>query len=246
MVSNIVIVLFSCSVIAVSGTLFSRHDYSNDNSMDVTDFSVYYDMKTNDTIRKMMPRPWYKPGWLLRLPFTGGPCQCEGLHCSCCTGIRIQTFNFDRKACTKLTYEPNESLVAMEVTLNDESVYRSSFSARNPPPFCIPVPVPYLPPGLVDMCIRFFDVSVVEQRLHVCMDWDTRIDKAPVLVLHFDCMDMGLSGVSLSKPGGSGGTNPGTASEPGEPTQVNADVYDPVTETIKATKSPFLNAIKYI
>lgn len=55
-------------------------------------------------------------------------------------------------------------------------------TARNPPPFCIPVPVPYLPPGLVDLCIRLFDITVVEQKLHVCMDMDTRIDKAPVLV----------------------------------------------------------------
>lgn len=59
-------------------------------------------------------------------------------------------------------------------------------TARNPPPFCIPVPVPYLPPGLVDLCIRLFDITVVEQKLHVCMDMDTRIDKAPVLVSNFN------------------------------------------------------------
>lgn len=46
----------------------------------------------------MMPRPWYKPGWLLRLPFMGGRCDCEDLKCTCCTGIRIETFNFDRKS----------------------------------------------------------------------------------------------------------------------------------------------------
>lgn len=54
--------------------------------------------------------------------------------------------------------------------------------ARNPPPFCVPIPVPYLPPGLVDMCVRLFDISFVEQKLHVCMDMDTRVDKAPVVV----------------------------------------------------------------
>lgn len=59
------------------------------------------------------------------------------------------------------------------------------FLARNPPPFCVPVPVPYLPPGLVDFCVRLFDVSVVDQKIHVCMDMDTRVDKAPVLVILF-------------------------------------------------------------
>lgn len=73
-------------------------------------------------------------------------------------------------------------------------------------------------------------------------------------ILHFDCMDMGLDGVSLSKPGG-GGSNPANAATNGdttesiEPTQVNGDVYDPVTEdpNIETTPPPmFKNSIRYI
>ncbi|CAH0724696.1 unnamed protein product, partial [Brenthis ino] len=195
----------------------------------------------------MMPRPWYKPGWLLRLPFRGGPCECEGLQCRCCTGIRIQAFNFDRRTCTILTYEPVESTVDLEVSMNNASVFRDSFSTRNPPPLCIPVPVPYLPPGLMDMCVRLYDISIVDQKLHVCMDMDTRIDKAPVVILHFDCMDMGAGGVGLSKPGGA---QPAVQTEPQtttEQAQLNADVYDPVTDDVETTsKSLFGNSIKYI
>ncbi|GBP13211.1 hypothetical protein EVAR_93163_1 [Eumeta japonica] len=175
--------------------------------MDVTDFSIYYNINTNQTIRKMMPRPWYRPGWPLRLPFYGGPCNCEGIKCSCCTGVRIKRFNFTR--------EP-----------------------ANPPPLCIPLPVPYLPPGLVDMCMRVFDVSIVEQGLHACMDIDTRIDMAPVLILHFDCMNMGFDGVSLTKPGGgnlqSSSANTTTSASNNESTevsQIDSDVYDIVTES---------------
>ncbi|KAG6447335.1 hypothetical protein O3G_MSEX004907 [Manduca sexta] len=206
-----------------------------DNVMDVTDFSVYYDVETNETIRKMMPRPWYKPGWLLRFPFRGGRCNCEGFKCTCCTGVRIPAFNFDRKTCTILTYEPEESMLDMQVMMNNETVFKNSYSARNPPPFCVPIPVPYLPPGLVDMCIRLFDINIIGQRLHVCMDMDTRVDKAPVIVLHFDCMDMGLDGVGLSKPGGSSNDAVGSTTTP-EPTQVAYDIYDTVTESYTTTE----------
>lgn len=56
------------------------------------------------------------------------------------------------------------------------------FTASNPPPFCIPIPVPYVPITILDMCIRLFDITIDFTKMHVCMDWDTRVDKAPVLV----------------------------------------------------------------
>ncbi|XP_045771084.1 uncharacterized protein LOC123871361 [Maniola jurtina] len=237
-------------IIGVSGVSSEQQFFESikeDNAMDVTDFSVYYDLETNKTIRAMMPRPWYKPGWLLRLPFRGGPCKCEGMRCKCCTGIRVQAFNLDRQTCGILTYDSQQSTIDFEVVMNNASVRKDSFSTRNPPPFCVPIPVPYLPPGLVDMCVRLFDITVVDQKLHVCMDMDTRIDMAPIVILHFDCMDMGAGGVSLTKPGGSdsNGLLPGvTAPEPG---QVDSDVYDPVSQKEETTEKIFFNnSIKYI
>ncbi|CAG9796740.1 unnamed protein product [Diatraea saccharalis] len=239
-----VTLLFVASYVFVTaGSTFSkRKNVKNDNAMDVEDFSVYYDIDTNQTIRDLMPRPWYKPGWLLRLPFTGGKCKCDGLQCACCTGIRINAFNFDRKTCALLTYEPTESTIDLEVKMNNDSVYRNTFSARNPPPFCVPIPVPYLPPGLVDLCIRLFDITVVQQKLHVCMDMDTRVDKAPVLILHFDCMDMGFNGISLSKPG----NQPQSESTTAELIQQDSDIFDSVTEISLPNTPMFNNSIKYI
>ncbi|XP_073957522.1 uncharacterized protein [Choristoneura fumiferana] len=222
---------------------FGKSIFPND-VMDVTDFSVYYDLETNQTVTKMMPRPWYKPGWMLRLPFTGGPCKCEALRCSCCTGIRIQSIKFDRQTCAILTFDPEEYMIAMDVQMNNASIYKNSFSARNPPPFCVPIPVPYLPPGLVDLCIRLFDITVMGQELHVCMDMDTRIDKAPVLILHFDCMDMGFNGVSLSKPEGK--PTPASDTMVSEPEQLNSDVYDPVIESSPVVETSSVKFIKYI
>ncbi|XP_059048023.1 uncharacterized protein LOC131843408 [Achroia grisella] len=215
-----------------------------DEGMDVSDFSVYYDIETNKVIKKMMPRPWYSPGWSLRLPFTGGKCKCDSYVCECCTGVRIESLNFDRRTCAVLTFEPLESTLDLEVRMNNDSVYRNTFSARNPPPFCIPIPVPYLPPGLVDMCVRLFDINIIQQMLHVCMDMDTRIDKAPVLILHFDCMDMGLNGIGLSKPGNSGLNQ--VSNDTAGTEQLDSDIYDPVTENISTTTRMFQNSIKYI
>ncbi|XP_041975753.1 uncharacterized protein LOC121730676 [Aricia agestis] len=210
-----------------------------DEIMDVTDFSVYYDVKTNKTIKNIMPRPWYRPGWSLRLPFSGGPCECEETRCVCCTGIRIQTFNFDRRTCAILTYEPEDSTIDIEAKFNDVTVMKNTYSTRNPPPFCIPIPIPYLPPGLVDTCIRIFDISIVDEKLHACLDMDTRIDKAPIVILHFDCMDMGFSGISLSKPGGSG-----SDTEAASETQQNSDVFDDVIDNAVTTEK--INSIRYI
>lgn len=60
-------------------------------------------------------------------------------------------------------------------------------------------------------------------------------------------MDMGAGGVGLSKPGGA---QPAVQTEPQtttEQAQLNADVYDPVTDDVETTsKSLFGNSIKYI
>lgn len=60
-------------------------------------------------------------------------------------------------------------------------------------------------------------------------------------------MDMGAGGVGLSKPGGA---QPALQTEPQtttEQVQLNADVYDPITDIIETTEKPlFGNSIKYI
>ncbi|KAM3967638.1 uncharacterized protein ACR2FA_011191 [Aphomia sociella] len=246
------VVLLMCCVEYCLGTAFRRNGLRSkqtDDVMDVSDFSIYYDVDTNKMIKKMMPRPWYSPGWSLRLPFTGGKCICEDYRCECCTGIRIEKLKFDRKTCATLTFEPTESTLDLEVKMSNESVFRDTFSARNPPPFCIPIAVPYLPPGLVDMCVRLFDITIVQQMLHVCMNMDTRIDKAPVLILHFDCMNMGVNGIGLSKPGSghmSNQTNQVTDNSGTDSAQLDGDTYDPVTENTPTTTEMFKNSIKYI
>lgn len=63
----------------------------------------------------------------------------------------------------------------------------------------------------------------------MCFDFETKVDRATVLVLHFDCMRMGNDGVALVKPGDS--VPPSLVST--TPAQFGSDIYDPVTEIKK-------------
>lgn len=64
----------------------------------------------------------------------------------------------------------------------------------------MPLPIPIIPVSL-DFCIKIFEVEFNGPNVHMCMDWSARIEKAPVILLHFDCIEMGANGVSLLKPG---------------------------------------------
>lgn len=57
-------------------------------------------------------------------------------------------------------------------------------------------------------------------------------------------MDMGLSGVSLSKPEGK--PTPVSDTMNSEPEQVNSDVYDPVIESPPTVETASVKFIKYI
>lgn len=118
-----------------------------------------------------------------------------------------------------------------------------NFLAKNPPPLCIPVPVPYLP--AMDMCLKLFDIHTPGRNLHACLDVEARVQRAPLLVLHFNCLRMGSDGISLNRPGDPppGAPQGGVPSQPVIPglpppssattdvPQVDSDVFDPVTET---------------
>lgn len=106
----------------------------------------------------------------------------------------------------------------------------------------MPVPVPYIPIRM-DMCVQIFNVFTPGNNIHMCLDMSARVEKAPVVVLHFDCMRMGQDGFTLLKPeedggnvgGGTGwvdnnnvGVSGGSVEEIDN--QENTDIYDEVTE----------------
>lgn len=59
----------------------------------------------------------------------------------------------------------------------------------------------------------------------MCFDFETKLQQASLLVLHFDCMRLGANGLALVKPGESNAGLP-TSTE----IDVDGDIYDDVTE----------------
>ncbi|XP_021933785.1 uncharacterized protein LOC110836670 isoform X2 [Zootermopsis nevadensis] len=152
------------------------------------------------------------------------PCSCQSYTCGCCAGMSIQSYNFSRNACLNLTYDPYEFSVTSDMLMNDNSVFTNTFSAKNPPASCVPVPLPYLP-TTVHMCVRVFNIFTPGFNLHMCVDFEGRIANKPIVILHFDCLRVGSDGFALLKPEDEGGLKP--------PTPVNLpgdDEYDEVIE----------------
>ncbi|XP_046821474.1 uncharacterized protein LOC124425319 [Vespa crabro] len=165
--------------------------------IDMTEYmSSYYDPMTGLELNGKPEDVERSPNQLPKLIFRGIPCFCNNMTCGCCTGVNITRINFNRRACTKFTYDPQEFSINMSFSMNEKEIFSSSLSAKNPPPVCIPFV--YIP--VITFCARFFDVHTTGINLHACLDLETRIVNAPILILHFNCMKIGMNGVSLSKP----------------------------------------------
>ncbi|XP_033321579.2 uncharacterized protein LOC117217840 [Megalopta genalis] len=158
--------------------------------------AIYYDPVTGVGLAPELENSGRDPS-STKVSFRGLPCHCENTRCTCCAGINLTSLNFNRRACTKFTYEPSAFAVNMAFTMNDREVYSNTFSAKNPPPLC--APVPYLP--FVNFCIRFFDLHTEGRNLHACIDLETRIVGSPILTLHFDCVKVGIDGISWTQIG---------------------------------------------
>ncbi|KAK3922495.1 NADH dehydrogenase [ubiquinone] 1 alpha subcomplex subunit 4-like 2 [Frankliniella fusca] len=165
------------------------------------------------------------------------PCDCSGedIGCGCCAGISMAYFNWHRRACFNLTYDPYEFEFGVNLLMDGKSVFKRSVSGKNPPRMCVPIPTPLPVLPTVDFCVHMFNVFTPPPgyNLHACMNFETRLARAPVLVLEFDCLRLGSAGVFLLKPEDYGEVpEPSTPPAPGEEEggQEGEDEYDEVTE----------------
>ncbi|XP_043279282.1 uncharacterized protein [Venturia canescens] len=160
-----------------------------------TDTSIYYDPgnRTKLVIDKVDGRFPFDP---TKLIVRGLPCFCNNLVCGCCTGINLMLLNFDRVACTNLTFVPEEFALDFVASMGDDIIMDSRLTARNPPPFC--VPLQFLP--IVSFCVRFFDLHLKDRKFNVCVDFETRVGQFTVFILHFNCVKLSSDGVSWSRP----------------------------------------------
>ncbi|KAJ2947743.1 hypothetical protein O0L34_g9518 [Tuta absoluta] len=166
------------------------------------------------------------------------PCVCENYKCSCCAGIRVIGFGFDRRACADLTFDPKDSKLDFRFLLNNNTVFSNRFSTHNRQ-VCVPV-IPITLAGPFDLCVRLYDMRVVEQRLHACLSMMARVSQYPIAVLQFNCMEMGPGGVGLVRPVGGNYNDSALVPPTTEKPQEDSDVFDNVTEANTSTEGYYL------
>lgn len=71
----------------------------------------------------------------------------------------------------------------------------------------------------------------------MCLNFESRIERVPVLVLQFDCIQMGVNGVNLLKPEEAEEVNPAP-----EDIDQGSNIYNEVNEVKK--NSSFINEVK--
>ncbi|KAJ9581947.1 hypothetical protein L9F63_003700 [Diploptera punctata] len=123
------------------------------------------------------------------------------------------------------TYNAYDFSLTANMFMNDNSIFESSFSAKNPPAACLPIIIPYIPIPM-ESCAHFFNICLPGRNVHFCMDWEFRVASQPIAIAHFDCLRLGQSGVSLLKPEDDGCQQPSSTILP----LPGYDEYDEVTE----------------
>ncbi|XP_012138236.2 uncharacterized protein LOC100877953 [Megachile rotundata] len=177
--------------------------------------STYLDPKTGQSLKQALEKSSQNP--LGQLVSRGLGCECVKGLCNCCVGLSLPLID-GQKFCYKLELVPEDLELKTALSLNDKQLVASTLTGKNPPPLC--VPLPHL--NAVTICVRVYDLGIVGRNLKGCVDLETRLINAPVFLLHFDCMSMGLDGLSLSKPGSSEGLNLP------KPQEIMQEIYDHV------------------
>ncbi|KAL0101917.1 hypothetical protein PUN28_018462 [Cardiocondyla obscurior] len=169
------------------------NDYSI-NNIDVTKFiSVFYNANTHMPLKGVLE--YVGRGPFPGIGFRGVKCTCQSFTCGCCNGVNITKFNIDHQVCTNFTYYPQDTSVTFKFVVNEKELVTNSLSARNPAPFC----VPFYPP-FISFCVRFYDVYMWGRNLHACVDLETIVISWPILVLHFDCITIGMGEMAVIMP----------------------------------------------
>uniref|UniRef100_A0A336LZK3 CSON008971 protein n=1 Tax=Culicoides sonorensis TaxID=179676 RepID=A0A336LZK3_CULSO len=175
---------------------------------------VIYDLKTNKTIGP----PYIEYPFMKADGMEGGqeaeqgqeeeqengwPCKCQDSTCGCCFGMNIDRFNFSQEMCGNMVYDPIEFSMTFNMLMNGNNIYNRSMSGKNPPPMCMPIPVPMIPVQM-EMCMVLFNVMQPGNNMHGCMDLEFKMQNIKMMILHFDCFRIGQN-MAWLKPDENGG-----------------------------------------
>ncbi|XP_011142808.2 uncharacterized protein LOC105185187 isoform X1 [Harpegnathos saltator] len=176
--------------------ILAIQDIIADTGHDVSKYNMaYYNLSPRLGLRAELENTGRRPSAKARTSYRGLECNCINLMCSCCTDPSI-TDIFNHHVCTNITYNPENSDIKLAIIMDRKKIYTNSFSAKDPPPICVP-PARF---RFVNFCVRLFDINMTKSNLYVCIDFETRVMDWPILILHFNCFKIGANGLSWTKP----------------------------------------------
>ncbi|KAH6945618.1 hypothetical protein HPB50_009302 [Hyalomma asiaticum] len=89
-------------------------------------------------------------------------CQCVGSECGCCFNMSAPRFGIKEKACTNLTYYPDQYALGFSISIDDNVVLNRTLSGRDPPPIC-------WPEQLAQLCVRFYNMTYRRTEVDGCV-----------------------------------------------------------------------------
>jgi len=107
-------------------------------------------------------------------------CRCQNYDCGCCADVKIPDV-MDNTLCANITYLPADIGISVSISIDGQVVFKSTISARNPPPLCLKVP--YLK-HMLSVCLRFYNLDI-SKSFSGCM-------KFVIEVLHEHVVDADL------------------------------------------------------
>ncbi|KAK0080508.1 hypothetical protein PV325_013842 [Microctonus aethiopoides] len=158
--------------------------------------SIYYNLSNHQQLEVMLNESEKLPNQNLKFYSRGAPCECQHLTCSCCTGMKLGPVDFN-KTCAKVVVLPEEFSMQIFLMMDEKVLATQTFSGKNPRPICYPINFSVVP--LFKLCIRFYDIHIINDTFIACADFESKVDNWSMFILHFDCMQMSMiNGTSIS------------------------------------------------
>ncbi|XP_071103445.1 uncharacterized protein [Haliotis cracherodii] len=102
----------------------------------------------------------------------GTGCSCLYYDCGCCVHMEIDTISLHNTVCANLTFEPQQSTVAISFSVDKKVYFNKTVSVRNPPPVCVPL----LDVKDVSLCLQLYSLDIKDAKLTGCLRIITKVE----------------------------------------------------------------------
>ncbi|XP_077542022.1 uncharacterized protein LOC144154795 [Haemaphysalis longicornis] len=107
-------------------------------------------------------------------------CECIGYECGCCVNISAPRFGIKDKACSNVTYYPDQYAMSFTISIDDNVVLNRTVSGRNPPAIC-------WPEQLVQLCVHFYNMTYHRTEVDGCVRLEGVIAREVIVSYDLGC-----------------------------------------------------------